>query len=201
MKIKIQFALIICLLIGCKRNGGDDCPPLVVEQRYIPENEKTIIKHGPNDTIKFVNTTTLDTLVFIGEGYHQDWSRKFVGISDYVPCPRDYQLERFSYYFKEKTTGEMLYLDVVFDDFKEIPSTRNFNIEYKKINYTNMASSIQYARDTTFLQGKILSKVVKMYTGYKTSNPASGWIAVYSTEHGGILRIELPGYIFLERIL
>ena len=181
------------------RESKQECSDEIKVETISP-NEKGLIKYKANDTIRFLNTSTFDTITYIENGFVNDWGYITVGPTDDVPCAYSYKLERNSLLFQELDAPKGLNISIQYKNFKERPLGKIFNIDFEGVIYSCVLDRIlePSMKDTLTMRGKFYSNAARLLTNYNAT-PPSGLVSIYSKDYG-ILRIELPNKIWLERL-
>lgn len=184
---------------NCKKGNKDVCKE-DTSLYAISAYEKTALYGNGRDTLSFVNTTTLDTLVFYGNGFNTTWN-DFTAypIEDNRTCNLYYKLEVYWVKYYERKTKETITLSAYYGPFREYPGAIHFNIKYKDVGYSTSISTVLSAnpgRDTVTYQGKIITAV----TAWSYYNvPVGGYLAKYSKDLG-VIRMQLSNNQYLEKI-
>lgn len=183
---------------NCKKGNKDVCKE-DTSLYAISAYEKTAFYGNGRDTLSFVNTTTLDTLVFYGNGFNTTWNDFTVYPNDEILCQLNYKLEVYWVKYYERKTKETITLSAYYGPFFRYPSVVHFNIKYKDVGYSTSISTVLSAnpgRDTVTYQGKIITAV----TAWSYYNvPVGGYLAKYSKDLG-VIRMQLSNNQYLEKI-
>jgi hypothetical protein len=147
-KLKLLLIIIPFLIFtkSCKKDSG--CEDGNYYQYQLEEDLK-VIPYKDYSELTFINKTTRDTAVFIGQGYTFDWG-KYTTAEE---CPQTYNLQRRYIVFSCTKNNDKI---IVQNTFLE-PGARKINIGFKNKSINISASGLRkpYSFDTLHIENKL----------------------------------------------
>lgn len=122
MRTKYSIALVLIAIFwsGCKPDTCNDGN----YYQYQLERDLKVVPYKDFSQLTFVNKTTRDTLLFVGQGYVYDWG-KYVEQGE---CPQTYNLQRRYIVFGCAKNGDQIIIQNTF----ETPGGRSMYFGFRK---------------------------------------------------------------------
>ncbi len=155
-KLIFIIPLILFLFKACKPDEG--CVDNN-QYQYQLERDLSVIPYKDFSELTFINKTTRDTSVFVGQGYVYDWG-KYVTQEE---CPQTYNLQRRYIVFNCTKNTDKISIENTFDS----PGGRIIDFSLRKYNLPLIGTYFygNYAYDSLNLENKVYYKVKDFATG------------------------------------
>jgi hypothetical protein len=175
LKLLLTIPFLLLLVKACKPDKG------CVDNNYYEyqaENSLNRIPYKDFSELTFINKTTRDTSVFVGQGYVYDWG-KYVTQEE---CPQTYNLQRRYIIFNCTKNTDRIIVENTF----LVPWTTaiNFSFNNKDKSLHPSYFSGPYAYDSLYIEGKYYRNV-KDFTSIKSTTE----FGFLYTLNDGIIRI------------
>lgn len=157
-KLKLLLSLPILLLLFKACKPSDGCSDMN-SYEYQLDRDLNVIPYKDFSELTFINKTTRDTSVFIGQGYVYDWG-KYVTQEE---CPQTYNLQRRYIVFNCTKNSDKISIENTFEQ----PGARTITFSFKNRNLSLIGGYFygNFAYDSLNIQNKRFYKVKDFATG------------------------------------
>ncbi len=167
--------LILLLFKACKPDKGcvdnNQC-------QYQLEEDLNVVPYKDFSELTFINKTTRDTSVFVGQGYVYDWG-KYVAQEE---CPQTYNLQRRYIIFNCTKNTDQISIENTFIQ----PGIETMRISYRS-NSINITPFVLYSKPYSFDSLSIENKLYRNINEYPQNN-----LTVFYNASEGIVKIIYP---------
>ncbi len=186
LKQLLTIALVLILFEACKK---DECRGSTYTEYQLKE-DLNVIPYKDFSELTFVNKTTRDTSVFMGQGYVYDWG-KYVAQGE---CPQIYNLQRRYIVFNCTKNNDKISIENTFDQ----PGSRSINFTFRNKNLPLIGIYFygNFAYDSLNIENQLYFKVKDFATG-KISTQFS---FLYTSTEGLIRIIYRPSNDTLDLV-
>lgn len=146
LKLLITIPVLLVLFKACKPEEGCDDNNYY---EYQLDRDLNVVPYKDHSELTFINKTTRDTSVFVGQGYVYDFG-KYVTQEE---CPQTYNLQRRYLVFNCTKNNDKIVIQNTFVQ----PSYRTISISVNNNNSINMSASglsKPYSFDTLLIENK-----------------------------------------------
>jgi hypothetical protein len=166
--------LILLLFKACKTDKG--CVDNN-EYRYQSETELSVVPYKDFSELTFINKTTRDTTVFVGQGYVYDWG-KYVTQEE---CSQTYNLQRRYIVFNCTKNTDQISIENTFT----VPWDTEISVGFKNKNLNMSPSGLRkpYSFDSLIIENKLYRNINE----YPQNN-----LTVFYNATEGIVKIIYP---------
>jgi hypothetical protein len=177
-KLLITIPLLLLLCKACKPDKGcfDDN-----QYKYQFEEYLNLIPYKDFSELIFINKTTRDTSVFIGQGYVFDWGKY---VTPYE-CPQTYNLQRRYIVFNCTKNTDIISIENTFINIYGRAIIFSFNNKSKSLSHGDFLGSYQY--DSINIENKIYSLI----RDFSKKQSTSEFGFLYSKDEG-LIRVIQP---------
>jgi hypothetical protein len=160
LKLLLTIPFLLLLVKACKPDKG--CIDNNTNQ-YQLEDELNIVPYKDFSELTFINKTTRDTSVFVGQGYVYDWG-KYVTQEE---CPQTYNLQRRYIVFKCSKNTDRIIVENTF----EKPGISAINFSFKNYSKSPSYGSFfaPYHHDSILIETKIYYNVRDLTKTFSTA--------------------------------
>ncbi len=177
MKLKLIFIISLLLNNSCKKDS--DCGHQSSDE-YQPIEELKVVPYNDFSELTFINKTTLDTNLFVGQGYVYDWGK----YTSQEYCPQTYNLQRRYIVFICTKNSDKITIQHTFLK----PGSRTMIISYKnKSRSLNAGYLKQPSSDSLLIEGNYYNNVKKINPENSTTT-----LGYLFTLKEGLLQIVIP---------
>ncbi len=178
LKLLLTIPFLLLLVKACKPDKG--CVDNN-EYRYQSETELSVVPYKDFSELTFINKTTRDTSVFVGQGYVYDWG-KYVTQEE---CPQTYNLQRRYIIFNCTKNNDKISIENTF----LVPWTSainfGFNNNSKSLGYGSFFGN--YAYDSILIENKKYFNIKDFTKKQSTSD-----FSFLYTKTEGLIRLINP---------
>jgi len=179
LKLVISITTMLFIFKCCKPDKG------CVDNntyKYQLEEDLKILPYNDFSQLTFINKTTRDTFVFIGEGYNFDWGK----YTTQEECSQTYNLQRRFIIFSFTKNSEKITIENLFVQ----SNVRKMAFSYKKNGRNTSYSDFGYpfTYDSILIEGKYYNKITQF-------NPEKSTVSLgflYSLNNGIVQLIYPP---------
>ncbi len=175
LKLLLTIPLLLLLFKACKPDKG--CVDNNTYQ-YQLEEDLNVVPYKDFSELTFINKTTRDTSVFVGQGYVYDWG-KYVTQEE---CPQTYNLQRRYIVFNCTKNTDKISIENTFIQ----PGIETMQITFRN-NSTNITPFVLYSKPFSFDSISIENKIYRNANQYLQNN-----LTVLYNRTEGLIQLFYP---------